>query len=124
MWAICPAALELLASITLKRERWLRPNSITGLTLPFGLAVKDNQLFVADSNGFVGKYDAATGAVIKAKFIKGLGGPNGLALLGDRLFVTNYNTGTVGEYDATTGASIHAHFITGLKKPLGIAVRN
>jgi DNA-binding beta-propeller fold protein YncE len=90
-----------------------------------GYGVVD-ELFVADRDT-VGKYDATTGKVINAKFITGLHDPRGLAVLGDTLFVTNFesggDSGTVGKYDATTGATINAKFITGLEQPQGIAVK-
>ena len=79
----------------------------------------------------IGKYDATTGAVIKADFITGLGEVGGLAVFGSEekavLFVTDRNEdggGTVGEYDANTGFTINRHFITGLDFPTGIAVKS
>ena len=59
----------------------ISPSFITGLSDPFGLAVKGNTLFVANlGTGTVGKYDATTGAAINATFITGLIGPIGLAV--------------------------------------------
>jgi hypothetical protein len=75
-------------------------------------------------HGFVSKYDAATGVPIDANFITGLGSPNGIALLGNKLFVASYTSGTVGEYDASTGAAIDASFIMGLTEPVGLAVKS
>ena len=72
--------------------------------------------------GVVSEYDAKTGGAINASFITGLNEPVGLALLGDKLFVTNSGVSTVGKYDATTGAPINASFITGLKQPAGLAL--
>ena len=74
--------------------------------------------------GFVSKYNAATGAPIDANFITGLGSPNGIALLGDKLFVASFTSGTVGEYDASTGQAINASFIMGLTEPVGLAVKS
>ena len=73
------------------------------------------QLYVSQSTtNTVGKYDAATGAVINANFITGDINPIGLALSGDgtALFVASNSTGTVGKYNASTGAAINANFIT------------
>lgn len=83
------------------------------------------QLYVTQAGGLVSEYDATTGEVIKAKFIKGLHVPVGLAVSGkdNVLFVTNATTGTVGKYDASTGAVIKANFITGLDWPVGIAIK-
>jgi hypothetical protein len=60
---------------------------ITGLSVPFGLVLKGNTLFVVAPGedislgvGTVGKYDATTGAVIKADFISGLFFPQGIAV--------------------------------------------
>ena len=69
------------------------------------------------------EYDATTGKLIKAKFIKRLYVPVGLAVSDkdNALFVTSVDT--VGKYDATTGAAINASLITGLDSPVGIAVQ-
>ena len=72
--------------------------------------------------GVVSEYDASTGKVINANFITGLDGPDGLAVLGNTLFVANQGIGTVGKYDAKTGAAISPNFITGLTFPTGLAV--
>jgi hypothetical protein len=74
--------------------------------------------------GVVSEYDASTGKVINANFITGLDGPQGLAVLGDTLFVSNEGGTTVGEYDAKTGAAINGAFITGLQQPEGLAVKS
>jgi hypothetical protein len=112
---------------------------ITGLVHPLGIVLMDpapsfptqSFLFVSMSGpvnpGSVGKYNASTGATINASFITGLTDAEGLAVLGNTLFVasyggTPYGGGTVGEYDATTGAVINASFITGLSYPTGLAV--
>jgi hypothetical protein len=50
----------------------------------------------------------------------GLVRPEGLAVLGNTLFVANNGNGTVGKYDAKTGAAINAAFITGLSSPEGL----
>src|ERR1700758_3714909 len=72
--------------------------------------------------GVVSEYDASTGKVINANFITGLDGPDGLAVLGNTLFVANQGNGAVGKYDAKTGAAISPGFITGLNFPRGLAV--
>jgi hypothetical protein len=54
--------------------------------------------------------------------------PDGLAVLGDTLFVASDSAfageSTVGEYDAKTGAVINANFITGLTDVTAIAVKS
>jgi hypothetical protein len=82
-----------------------------------------------ENGGTVGKYDVNTAGAINPGFITGLSGPEGLALSGNSLFVTNLNggavgTGTVGNYDANTGTAINANFNTGLSEPEGIAVKS
>jgi hypothetical protein len=95
----------------------INANFITGLSVPSGLALLGNTLFVTNSgSGTVGKYDATTGGAINAGFITGLNGPTGIAVSNNSLFVTyySYQQGfTVGKYDATTGAAINANFIRG-----------
>ena len=84
---------------------------------PSAFAVKGNIFFVTNQNdGTVGEYNATTGALIKADFVKGLEYPPNLAVEGDTIFVLNGN-GAVGKYDAITGAVIDANFITGLAAP-------
>lgn len=83
------------------------------------------QLYVTQAGGLVSKYNTDTGKLIKAKFIKGLNVPVGLAV-SDKdnvLFVTNVDAGTVGKYNASTGATINASLITGLDTPVGLAVK-
>lgn len=91
------------------------------------VVVSGNNLYVANvingiGNSTVGKYNATTGATINASLITGLSGPQGMAFLGNELFVSNSGTGVVGVYDATTGAAINANFITGLTNPASIAI--
>ena len=84
------------------------------------------QLYITRAFSFiVSEYDANTGATINANFITAPN-PEGLALLGNHLFVANFTpNGTVGEYDANTGAAINANFITGLDGDLvGIAIKS
>jgi hypothetical protein len=90
---------------------------------PSGVAVSDDNLFVADPGaGTIGKYDADTGAVINASLITGLTRPVGLVVLGKNLFVANIDS--VGKYDADTGAVIKANFIQddGMRYLTGLAV--
>jgi hypothetical protein len=85
-------------------------------------------LFVTNSNGSVGEYNAVTGATINSAFIptnQGLSAyPYGLALdNSNHLFVASAANNTIGEYDATTGATINAAFISqGLSSPHGLAI--
>jgi len=103
----------------------IKPSFITGLSIPFGLAVSGNALFVAsddgNGSGTVGEYNATTGAAINANLVTGLDIPNGLAVSGNDLFVTNGGS-TVGEYNATTGAAINAGLITVLGNVTDLAV--
>jgi hypothetical protein len=96
-------------------------NFYTGLQ-PTALAVSGNSLFVLDFNsGKVGKLDATTGAIINGNLIVGLNLSEGIAILGNKLFVAS-DSGSVGEYDATTGAVLNANFITGLDLPVGLTI--
>jgi hypothetical protein len=52
----------------------------------------------------------------------GLNAPQGLALSGGNLFVTDINNGTIGEYNATNGATVSASLVSGLNHPESIAV--
>jgi hypothetical protein len=109
----------------------INANFITGLSGPNELVLSGDILFVANQDGSAGKYDARTGAATTqsfitgtnfepvglalsgANFITGLGYPYQLAVLGDKLFVTDGGAPAVGEYDARTGAVINATFISG-----------
>ncbi len=57
-----------------------------------------------------------------ASLVTGMSDPQGIAVSGDDLFVTNTDVGTIGQYNATTGATINASLITGLSAPEGIAI--
>jgi hypothetical protein len=76
------------------------------------------------SGGVVSEYNADTGELIKAKFIRRLDVPAGLAVFDkdNALFVSNEITEKIGKYDAATGFAINTSFITGLDLPIEIAV--
>ena len=93
-----------------------------GVGNPDSFALLGNLLYVASINGTVGVYNAITGAAINANLIAGLTNPQGLALLGNNLFVTDSFTNSVGKYDAITGLPINASFISGLNGPVAMAL--
>ena len=96
-----------------------------GLNQPFGMAVDgNNHLFVAsypgigNGNGWVGQYDATTGATINANFLTVPAGNNdygfsAVALDGNGHIFAARDFG-VSEYNATT-----AHSSTGTSLPFG-----
>ena len=63
-----------------------------------------------------------SGATIQTSLVTGFASPNGMAVSGSDLFVTNYANNTVGLYDAATQSTINTALITGLSDPQGIAV--
>ena len=79
---------------------------ITGLNGPVGLAVANNNLYVANrSAGTVTAYIASSGLPApKFTTITGLKKPTGLAVRGNVLYVSAFDGGTVTAYDANTGA--------------------
>jgi len=98
---------------------------ITGLNGPVGLAVANNNLYVANrSAGTVTAYIASSGLPApKFTTITGLKKPTGLAVRGNVLYVSAFDGGTVTAYDANTGAPDQNFTpITGLNKPSGLAV--
>jgi hypothetical protein len=60
----------------------------------------------------IGEYTIA-GATVNASLISGLGGPQGIAISGGDLFVTNGFGNTIGE-NTIAGATVNASLITGL----------
>ncbi len=68
--------------------------------------------------GEVSEYNAATGALVNASFVSGLGDPLGIAVSGNDLYVTDETKGTIGEYDATTAAAINASLVSALPIPM------
>ena len=74
------------------------------------------QLYVGEQ-GRVGVYNSATGTTINASLVATSNTPDGLALSGNTLYVSNAAGNTIGTYNATTGAAINASFITGLNYP-------
>ena len=100
----------------------INTNFIAGLSGAWSLTLAGSNLFVSNGNT-VGEYSAITGAAINASLITaGLSQPDGLAIFGNILFVSNYGNGTVGEFNAVTGAVIKYGFISGLGGPQGLAV--
>ena|SRR5487761_2783409 len=91
--------------------------SLAGLLPAAGHA----QIFIVNHSGnTIGEY-TTNGTVINASLIRGLNGPEGIAISGTNLFVVNLNSGTIGEY-TTSGATVNAALITGLKGPYGLAI--
>jgi 6-phosphogluconolactonase (cycloisomerase 2 family) len=101
---------------------------ITGLKTPVGLAVANNNLFVANrGDGTVGVYNAKTGASENPQLITGLKKPTGLAFAANTLYVSDFSDGTVTAYtfDPNTNTVTPAfgfNTITGLKMPTGLAI--
>ena len=77
----------------------------------YGLAVKVNHLFVSVFGGNSGaipgiaEYDATTGALINASFAS-VNEPEGIAIVGNTLYVASYHDEVIYEFDATTGAKL------------------
>lgn len=91
----------------------IKADLISQLSAPNGIAVEGNTLYVANEDGTVGKYDAATGKAIDSRLITGTQFfPQALVAQGNTLFVACFSFGTVGKYDAATGKAINANFIT------------
>jgi len=102
-------------------------HTISSVTLPLGLTVAGNILYVVNSpssagaSGSVETFDATTGTAI-ATLVSGLTKPQGLTVYENKLFVTG-GDGTVKGFDATTGAVLAGFTtITGLSSPYGIVV--
>ena len=91
---------------------------ITGLSHPYGIAVTDTNIFVANyDNGTVGKYNL-DGTVVNASLINQGFGTIGVAISGGYLFVTNRPGGTVGKYNLD-GTVVNASLVSGLNGSLG-----
>jgi len=84
------------------------------------------QLYVGQQgggSGSVGEYNSHNGAPIAPNLItSGVQNPQGLAVMGNTLFVANQYTSSVGEYDTSTGMAISTNFIPGLSDPGEIAL--
>src|SRR5450759_3276105 len=74
---------------------------VSGLTVPWGIAVSGSNLFVTSSgngtsgDGTIGEYNAITGATVNASLVSGLNQPSGIVVSGPDLFVANNNFGTI-----------------------------
>lgn len=93
-----------------------------------GIAVSNNRLYIISGNGgtkaIVGVYNATTGEAINPSLITSLVFPVGIAVSGNRLYVSDRYAKTVGEYDAMTGATINPSLIAGLTFPTGLSIEN
>lgn len=85
------------------------------------IVVSGSILYVATDQGYIGQYNASTGAAINSNFITGLNNPNAMVISGNDLYVLSFGR-TVGRYNATTGSTINDSFITGLNQPQGLAI--
>jgi len=96
------------------------PALITGLNQPRGITAANGTFYVTswttNSDGKVGKYTLGSPITLGSSnptFLSGLsGGPNGVGVTGNRLFVENATSGVVAEYDATTGAAVNTSLLT------------
>jgi hypothetical protein len=89
-------------------------NAVT-LTVGYG------QLFVASSGlNAVSQY-RFDGTAVDLSLVQELDDPQGIAVSGPDIYVTQYAGGTVGHY-TTSGATVNASMISGLNGPSGIAV--
>jgi len=101
---------------------------VLGIVLSFSILARpaSGQIFVGNcgncggGSGTVGEY-TTSGAVVNPALITGLTTPWGIAVSGDRLFLTVRNPDRVGEW-TTSGVPVNDSLITGLAGPRGIAV--
>jgi hypothetical protein len=82
--------------------------------------------YTAAAGGSVGTYNATSGAPIKQNLVTGLSRPEGIATLGNTVFVSILASGlgSVATYDATSGDPIKPTFITGVRSPYGLAINS
>jgi hypothetical protein len=92
------------------------------------LTIAGNDIFVANRfSGTIGEY-TTSGTTVNASLVSGLDGPDGLAVVGNDIFIVNdgsyqFNSPiafTIGEY-TTSGATVNAPLISGLDAPWGLA---
>jgi hypothetical protein len=81
--------------------------------------VSGSNLFVT-SFGKIGEY-TTSGATVNASLITTVSTPQGIALSGGNLFVTDWSTGTIGEF-TTLGVTVNASLISVAPGPADIAV--
>ena len=95
---------------------------VSGLTNPEGIALSGSNLFVVYAGNHIGKYTTAGGPA-HAPLISGNGFQfwRGIAVSGDKLFVTDVNAGTISEF-TTSGAIVNATLVSGLNRPSDIEV--
>jgi uncharacterized protein YjiK len=70
--------------------------------------------------GTISEY-TTSGTLVNSALVKGLHGPEDIAVSGGDLFVVNHATGTIGEY-TTSGALVNSALVSGLHGPEGIAI--
>jgi hypothetical protein len=105
-------------------------NLISGLNGPVSIAISGANVFVLNygtyingnynpASGSIGEY-TTSGATVNAALITGLQSPQGIAVSGSNLFVTNFDAGTIGKY-TTSGATANAALVSDLYNPYCIA---
>jgi hypothetical protein len=99
----------------------INSNLISGLNLPWGIAVSPTNIYVSDyANGTVGEF-TLSGAPVNTSLISGLGSPHNLLISGGNLYVLNQSSGSLGEY-TLAGAPINSSLISGLGSPVGVTI--
>lgn len=102
----------------------INPALVSGLSLPAGIAVTGNDLFVANSAGptpttAVGEY-TIYGQTVNPALITDIENPVGVATDGNYVYVTAFSAAFVGKYSLTGSGSLT--FIGGVGNPGGLAL--
>ena len=102
----------------------LNDSLVSGLGFSIAMTIANNILYVPQANGTVAAYNATTGALQPGFNLVGKAGAvyAGVGVLGNDLYVADYQNKEVSEFNATTGAAINTDFITGLDGPFGLAI--
>ena len=113
--------------VTLPRAGSVLVSVATALLASVPAPARSDNIYIATPlNSAVGEF-TTSGATVNAMLVPGQSIPYDVEVVGNDLYVVNFNNGaagagSIGKYNATTGAVINASFITGLNGPVSIAV--
>lgn len=97
----------------------------TGISVPTGLIIIGNYLYIAQDNGTgkISKIDiTATGTTATDVIASGLGRPYGLAVYGNDLYIAEFSGNKVSKFDITATNPTMTDVVTGLNSPEGLVL--
>ncbi|WP_203296340.1 T9SS type A sorting domain-containing protein [Luteirhabdus pelagi] len=98
--------------------------SFKSVQTPYGLAFKDNYLYISDlSNGRIKKVDVTLADPPLINIVEGLESPWGLSFHGDDLYIAEFSGNRISKIDVSQTAPVVEEVLSGVLDPVAVEVR-